>query len=97
VQFPTWWEKEFIFRDGDRYQLTRRALVFSLRNQDGGSHVDARLTDEAYVRFSKENISTPVAVFSDLQHKAILGDEQASMRQVAWELLKSLDTLGEVT
>jgi hypothetical protein len=96
VQFPTWWDKETIFRDGDQYQLTRKGLVFSLRNQDGGSHVGAKLTDAAYVRLSKENISTPSAVFSGRPPKPLLGDEQASMRQVAWELLKSLDAMGDI-
>jgi hypothetical protein len=39
LQFHDWWDKETIYRDAE-LGLTRRGLVFSLRNQEGGAHVD---------------------------------------------------------
>jgi hypothetical protein len=95
LQFPTWWERSIIFQDGN-HKLTRKKLVFSLRNQDGGSHTDPSLTDEAYVRIAREQFSTPRAVFPT-GDVAILGAEHATMRQIAFEVLKSFEALGTVT
>ena len=55
VQFPRWWEKEFIFKDyagNGSLMLNRRRLVFALRHQDGGAHI-GKLTDPAYVRLKE--------------------------------------------
>jgi hypothetical protein len=43
--------------------LTRRQLVVSLRDQDGGGHVDPELTDEAYIGVSRENSPRLVMVY----------------------------------
>lgn len=53
AQFHTWWEKELIFRAPDGLKMNRRQLTFAMRNQDGGGHVEDRLTDTAYIRFSR--------------------------------------------
>jgi hypothetical protein len=52
LQFHEWWENEPVYRDAD-LSLTRRGLVFSLRNQEGGAHVDAGLTDPSYIRMTR--------------------------------------------
>jgi hypothetical protein len=91
VQFGEWWEKEIIFRDG-KFRLTRKNLTFSLRNKEGGAHFDPSIQDPNYLRFAKEQLTTPFVVARGLPPKPILGAELASMRQVGWELLKTLDT-----
>jgi hypothetical protein len=95
VQFPTWWEKEFVFyHDGSG--LSRRGLVFSLRNQDGGAHVDAKLTDEEYIAM-KLTASRWSYVSNGQPPEKIIGEELATMRHVAYEMLSTLDLLGEVS
>jgi hypothetical protein len=90
IQFGEWWEKELIFRDG-QFSLTRKSLTFSLRNQEGGAHLDPTVTDPNYLRFAKEQLTTPYVVAHGSPPKPILGAELASMRQIAWELLKTLE------
>jgi hypothetical protein len=95
VQFPTWWAKEVIYKDHPNgVELTRKRLIFALRHQDGGGHVGA-LTDQAYVRFkagggwfggSRGGPPGPMITAAT-----------ATMRQVAWEISKTLEQLGEVT
>jgi hypothetical protein len=93
VQFETWWSKETIFGNTS-LSLTRRNLVFSLRHQDGGSHIGA-LTDTAYMSlkagdgwFGGRGNSPP---------KPLDGGAAATMRQVAWELTETLIGVGDVT
>jgi hypothetical protein len=91
IQFAEWWEKELIFRDG-QFKLTRKNLTLSLRNQEGGAHLDPSVRDPNYLRFAKEQLTTPYVLAHGLPPKPILGAELASMRQIAWELLRTLET-----
>jgi hypothetical protein len=90
-QFPTWWAKEPIYHDG-QVELTRRRLIFALRHQDGGGHV-GRLTDDAYIRMKSSAIGF---VQSSNQVDQPLYVMAASMRQIAWELTKTLDEFGVI-
>lgn len=96
LQFPRWWD-QIVLADGSRFQVSRKSLVFSLRNQDGGAHVDPTLRDVAYVRFAKVNPYTPRIISTAFGARPFTGIAEASMRHVAWELQQALDALGEVT
>jgi hypothetical protein len=95
VQFPTWWDDEFVFYDNGA-GLNRRRLIFSLRSQDGGAHVDAKLTDTEYIGMK---LTAPKWSFvsSGKPPEKIFGEELATMRHVAFELLKTLDSLGDLS
>ena len=88
-QFSDWWEIERIFRDGT-FSLTRKKLTFALRNLEGGSHYAELIRDPNYVRFSRTQVTTPVAWHGTRDAVPILGAELASMRQIAWELRETL-------
>lgn len=47
VQFQRWWDT-VAFTTHKGRKLTRKNLVFRLRNEDGGGHVDKSLKSEAY-------------------------------------------------
>jgi hypothetical protein len=90
LTFQAWWCDEIIFKDGD-FQLNRQRLVFALRNKEGGGHFDREITDKSYLRMSREQITTPQAVFSGQpEPMSLLGAELATMRQIAWELIETL-------
>lgn len=92
VSFKAWWEREGIYRAGaagrDWY---RKNLVFSLRNQDGGSHFDRKLTDPDYMQLKA---GAGWIVGTNGQEGPMSGLEFATMRQIAYELMKSLDEAG---
>jgi hypothetical protein len=52
MQFHEWWDDDLIIKVSE-FTLTRRTLVFSLRNQDGGAHVDPVLRDADYIQLLK--------------------------------------------
>jgi hypothetical protein len=93
VQLYEWWEKDIILADG-KFELTRKRLVFVLRNQEGGGHFSTEMNDHAYLRFSREQLNTPYVLAPGKAPKPLLGAELASMRQVAWELMKTLNDHG---
>ncbi len=93
LQFHEWWEKDVIIRIGSQ-SLTRKRLVFNLRNKEGGAHFDTRIEDPSYVAVLNE----PIWRFQvgERSVEPLLGVELVSMRQIAWELDRSLDNLGEI-
>lgn len=93
LQFGKWWEQDLIFRSGDgTHRLTRKKLVFALRNQEGGSHFDAELNDPNYIEMAHGKTWTVVR--SDGMQGELRQVELATMRQVAWELLASMEQAG---
>lgn len=47
LPFKKWWEQVVYSTDSGR-ELSRKNLVFSMRTQDGGAHIDKKLKNEAY-------------------------------------------------
>jgi hypothetical protein len=86
LRFHRWWEEEIIFFDGEN-KLTRKKLVFALRNQEGGSHYDKEVLDPNYKSFTK-----PMFVMS--MARGIMARmerlELATMRQIAEEIEASI-------
>jgi hypothetical protein len=85
VDFAEWWS-EPIFRDTERRVLDRKGLTRSLRDHEGGSHLDAELRDPVYRGVAREHSAGWTYCNEPLKP----GPHLASMRQVAWELEKTL-------
>ena len=84
------WFAEGIVRDASRRILTRKNLIYSLRDQDGGSHFDEELTDDAYIGISRDN-SMGMHVFDGAKSEPVSPfPHLASMRQVAWEIDRTI-------
>jgi hypothetical protein len=90
LQFSRWWKDEEIFRDGNAH-MNRQKLVFTLRSQEGGTHLDKDQLNPYFEKMSKEGISTPIVAVSGQADQPLLNLEYAIMRQITWELLASLD------
>ncbi len=85
--FDEWWNSA-VFSDSQQNTLSRKDLVLTAANQDGGAHVDTAL-DEIYARLSKDN--SMGWVYTDGRGASPLpGPERAAIRQIAHELLKTL-------
>lgn len=79
--------------DQHRLQFSRWwEQVFSLRDQEGGSHFDPELTDPNYIKITRTEISDLIVKVGTEPERTYpsLGLELASMRQIAWELLETL-------
>jgi hypothetical protein len=88
LPFQEWWN-EIVFVDDQKQKMSRRDLVLALANQDGGAHVDPKL-NETYARLSRHN-SMGWTNSDGTTATAIPSAERAAMRQIAHELLATLD------
>jgi hypothetical protein len=81
LSFEAWCNKDIIFFEGP-LTLTRRQLVFTLRNQEGGSHYDEEVRNPNFALLQRK---VAMSVMGRGMAKAE-NLELASMRQVAEEL-----------
>jgi len=88
VDFEGWWN-EVIFKDKTGSETTRKELVLAVANKDGGDHVDPTL-DEKYANISRRN-SLAWRFSSSRGDVPLPGPEKAAIRQIAHEVLKSLN------
>lgn len=102
VSFSQWWEETIIEKalhlepDPKRVKsitLSRKNLVFSLRDQDGGAHIDPALTDPVYAEIA---VGEGVGLSATSPDGTLepLRAQLPSMRQIAWELEQTLQQLG---
>lgn len=87
IDFDFWWTAT-IFIDVNGNTLSRKDIVLSIADQDGGAHVDSSLNKE-YADLSRNN--SLGRVFSDgKSSQPIKSPERVAVRQIAHELLKSI-------
>lgn len=87
ISFDDWWN-EAVIRLHDDSRLTRGELVLMMTNQDGGAHVDPEI-DALYHRIAKTN-GLGWNWFSGERSGDVIGEAAATIRQIAFELDKSI-------
>jgi hypothetical protein len=90
VNFDTWWNK-IVFVDNQGRKLTRKDLVLSVAEQDGGVHVDPGL-NLLYAAVSRSN-SLAWVTFSQGSLQPMGNPIPAAIRQITHEVLKSLKSV----
>jgi hypothetical protein len=93
VPFREWWERN-IFRNKEGEVLSRKQMILSVANQDGGAHIDPSL-NEAYAHLSRGSGMGWYFQSEEETHYLIRPPELAAVRQIAHEMLKSLDSTYE--
>src|SRR5262249_42839558 len=88
LSFSDWWAKP-IFVDSEGRSISRKDLVLTAANQDGGAHVDPSL-NTVYAELSKQNSLGFFSGTPDGEFLPMRGPERAAIRQIAHEVLKSL-------
>lgn len=86
IDFDSWWNKP-VFVDKQGSKLTRKDLILTAANQDGGAHVDPSL-DETYANLSRKGLD--LIVDHGAGAKILDKPERAAIRQIAHEVLKTL-------
>lgn len=90
ITFDAWWNG-IVLVDLEKNEFSRKDIVLYLANKDGGAHVDHEI-DERYHNLRTKNSLGWISVLGD--GRKIAGEDQvpATMRQIAHELIKSLDS-----
>jgi len=91
VNFEDWWNG-IVLVDMNKVEYSRKDIVLSLANKEGGAHVDSKL-DAQYVDLRKNNALGWVESFSDGRVVPGADHVPATMRQIAHELIKTFDPL----
>lgn len=88
VDFDNWWNA-IVFRDMDGYEVSRKDLVLTMANKDGGAHVDSTI-DKQYARLCRgeslgRKYSKDGKNWFNMQDAVLV-----SIRQITHEVLKTL-------
>ncbi len=86
--FDSWWPRPVVI-DDEKAEISRAQLVLAMVNKDGGAHVDPKL-ERTYARLTRYN-SLRWEVQNHGRISPVLGVEFASVRQITWELLYTLE------
>ena len=78
-----------IYREPSGRSLSRKNLVFAMRNQDGGGHYDPYLDDDIYAGMSRRNGIKITAGSEEGALEWSVKPHHATMRQIAWEILQT--------
>jgi len=89
--FTDWWE-QIIINDRVGGVFSRKDLVLTLANRDGGAHVDPKL-EPSYAGLTRAN-SIGWRISDGQTDQALTEIELHSMRQIAYELLQTLSMAG---
>ena len=104
LPFTDWWQ-QIIFRNNSNSRLTRKDLVLTMANQDGGAHVDLAVeavyhelvygdclnlkTETERADYSSDGVVVgKIKTWTPIPHA-----ERAAVRQVAHEVLRTLNTI----
>lgn len=90
IAFNSWWKDALVLYDG-KNKFSRKDLVIYLANKDGGSHVDKELPED-YADLSRRNSLNFYHIDNTGEALPVNGAELASVRQIAFELLNTLET-----
>lgn len=88
VAFDQWWNDAVFIRPGGA-PLSRKSLVLTAANQDGGAHVDPSLDEDYKALQTGEFLNWSVGDATG--ENVIAGAEKAAIRQIAHELLRTLN------
>jgi len=90
ISFKIWWDGVFVIKDKYGKTLTRKDMVRSVANTDGGAHVDPNL-DETYSNLTRFNSMGWKFFRRDVKDNFRNSPALPSIRQIAHEVLKTLN------
>lgn len=88
VDFNEWWNN-LIFNNKKEWTYSRKDIVLFVRDTDGGAHVDPDL-EKTYAKLIREKSFGWTITVNGVKSKPKTGPDQASLRQIAHEILLTL-------
>lgn len=90
TRFDHWWQTGVVIVDAAGVEWTRKRLVLTLANQEGGAHVDPRRSDDVRI-IEDENSMGFVFVRDGREYPYLNSILGASVRQIAHEAQRTLE------
>lgn len=85
IPFPNWW-KQVVLDDQRGRQLSRKGLITTMANKDGGAHVDSDI-DDTYHRIKEDSLGYRFGSLDNVYISKNL--HYFTIRQIAHEVLRS--------
>lgn len=97
LPFSKWLDEE-LFAPISGISLSRKNVIFSMRSQDGGAHVDRAITSAHYRTFAQTGdpsftIADGGGLVGNQSGKPLPNGVRAMVRQIAWEVDLSLQKI----
>lgn len=95
LPFEEWWDQQVVWPISPEYQLTRKCIILTASDKDGGAHVDEKLP-EKYQKLSDETFGTITVKANGkvIRETNVIKMHLVSIRTIANELLKSPEFIG---
>jgi hypothetical protein len=87
TDFKQWWNTEIINING--HKQTRDSLMQNIANKDGGAHIQGSLPEEYHI-IKNSALSLKIQGIQTAFERSVV---YASIAQIAWELLNSIDDI----
>lgn len=88
--FDQWWSNP-VMKDVQKRTISRKVLVLTAANQDGGAHVDSEIEETYYDLSASNSLNWFVGLDRDFANgKPLQGAGAAAVRQIAHEVLRTL-------
>ncbi|RZK47970.1 MAG: hypothetical protein EOO99_11825 [Pedobacter sp.] len=91
TSFDNWWNSQKVIIDSNKNNFTRRKIILSVVNKDGGAHYDGYL-DQVYYNLTRLDTSGWIKTNSK-NEITYLNPVPATIRQIAFELIKTLESI----
>lgn len=92
--FDNWWDRQIILIDGQGQRFTRKKIVLSIANQDGGAHVAIDVSKDYYDLTRNNTLGNSISISRDGEAISASSEKSniafAVVRQIAHELLLTL-------
>lgn len=88
VGFGRWWNRNTVFKDKEGNLFSRRDIVLTVADKEGGAHIDPKL-DQAYANLTRFN-SLAWKVHTESKEKNMGNPVPPGIRQIAHEVIKTL-------
>ncbi len=88
VSFGRWWNRNTVFKDKGGNLFSRRDIVLTVADKEGGAHIDPTL-DQPYANLTKFN-SLAWKVHTESKEKDMGNPVPPGIRQIAHEVIKTL-------
>lgn len=93
LSFNEWWNEK-VLGDGSNRFLTRGQIIRGMRDQDGGAHYDAIVSDPVYVAARNGELTGFKIEYNDGVTRPIPGGLEHTMRQIAEEARTAYRCIG---
>jgi len=88
VSFTRWWKLNYVIKDKTGALFTRKDLILTVADKEGGAHIDPKL-NQAYANLTRFN-SLGWKVYTEGESKDLDNPVPPSVRQIAHEVIRTL-------